>query len=116
MTTPLRSAATALTLLALAACSPRVAEPRPPTATADATPTAAAADSAALPASCRSLLATMQSCSDNLTRSGSPLADHMRASIVDMRNAIAAAPPAETSSFCDVQASAFTQLAQAYRC
>ena len=61
-------------------------------------------------------MASMQSCSDNLTRAGSPLGEQIRLSMTDMRTSIASAPPAEVSSFCDVEAKAFAQRAQASHC
>jgi hypothetical protein len=104
----------ALALLTFAACSPTALPTAP--AAASASPGPAAADPAALPPSCRSLLTSMQSCSDNLSRAGSPLAASARGRIIDMRNAINGAPPEERASFCDIQAGAFHQLAQTYRC
>ena len=104
----------AMPLLALAACSPAT----PPTAATAASVSSGAAsgDPAALPQSCRSLLASMKSCSDNLAHAGSPLAESTRGRSVDMRNAISSSPPAERASFCEIQTGAFNQLAQTYHC
>lgn len=110
------AAAAAMSALAFAAiaCSPRAQAPVQVASTA-ASP-ATTTGSSGLPASCQTLLASMQSCSDNLTRSGSPLGAQIRASMTDMRNSIAGAPPAETASFCDTEAAAFAQRAQASHC
>ena len=102
----------AMALLTLDACSP--AKPQTATAAASAAPTAG--DAAALPQSCRTLLASMQTCSDNLAHANSPLAASAQARITDMRSAVGGAPPEERASFCDAQAGAFNQLAQTYHC
>jgi hypothetical protein len=104
----------ALPLLTFAACSP--APPPPAAAAASASTLPTAGDPAVLPQSCRALLASMQSCSDNLAHSGSPLAESARGRITDMHTAISGAPPEERASFCDTQAGAFNQLAQTYHC
>jgi hypothetical protein len=122
-------AAVAALALAAAACSPKSPTPdqaaATPALTASATsagapssPSSLAAQSAAttLPASCQTLLASMQSCSDNLTRKGSPLGNQIRLSMTDMRNGIAGAPAAQAASFCDAEATAFNQRAQAAHC
>ena len=116
------SAAMVSLMLAASGCSPHAQAPAQAAAStsssgAPATPATGVADStAALPASCQTLLASMKSCADNLTRSGSPLGPLIRASITDMRNSIASAPPAEAPSFCDTEAAAFSQRAQASHC
>ena len=123
------TAAMASLACAVAACSPKPTASYPteasavstqaPTTTAGAPgPSALAAQSgaSALPATCQSLLASMGTCSDNLTRRGSPLGDQIRLSMTDMRNSIAGAPPAEVSDFCSTEASAFNQRAQAAHC
>ncbi len=102
--------------VATAACSPKT-----PTAERAATaptppPAVAQANAPALPAACQSLLASMQSCSETLTAKGSPLGAQIRLSMDDMRGGIAHAPPGEQSAFCDTEATAFKQRAQAAHC
>ena len=104
----------AMALLTLGACSPAKTQTAATSAAAPAAPTAG--DAAALPQSCRALLASMQTCSDNLAHANSPLAPSAQARITDMRSAIGGAPLEERASFCDVQAGAFNQLAQTYHC
>jgi hypothetical protein len=105
-------------LLAASGCSPRAQAPvqtaSAPASSGQAAPIAGG--SSTLPAACQTLLASMQSCSDNLNRSGSPLGQQIRFSMIDMRNSIASAPPADVATFCDTEASAFAQRTQAAHC
>lgn len=123
MTILVRLAATAAAMTALAfaasACSPKTPAPDQVAANAHAAPATAStapAAAGALPAPCQALMAQMQSCSDNLTKRGSPLGNQIRLSMEDMRTAIADAPPAEVSSFCQTEANAFAQRAQQAQC
>jgi len=119
MTALIRCAATVAALAALTltvACSPRAPAPVQAVEIPAAAAQSAAAGPSALPPACQSLLASMQACSDNLTRSSSPLAASVGGRITDMRASIAAAPAADAASFCDTQASAFSQMAQTYHC
>ena len=110
--------------LAATGCSPRAQAPvqaasasaSSATSTSPGQAAPAAGGSSTLPAACQTLLASMQSCSDNLSRSGSPLGQQIRLSMIDMRNSIASAPPADVATFCDTEASAFSQRAQAAHC
>jgi hypothetical protein len=134
MTGPTRLAAMSAAMAWLAftapACSPKPSTSDQALATAadahtGSTPMAAASDPAplaagrgasALPGPCQSLLASMGTCADNLTRQGSPLGGQIRLSVTDMRNSIAGAPPAEVSDFCATEAAAFRLRAEASHC
>jgi len=119
MSRPTRSLAlnalVAALAVATAACSPK-APAADQAATTSATTAPAQSGPVALPAACQSLLASMRSCSDDLTRKGSPLGNQIRLSMEDMSTSIAHAPPAEQSAFCDTEASAFKQRAQGAHC
>jgi hypothetical protein len=100
------------------ACSPAphsAAQP-PSTAPLPTSQAAVTTGPSALPPPCQSLLTTMRTCSDNLSASGSPLAESMRGTTSDMRASMDAAPPADAASFCQTQSAAFAQLAQTYHC